>query len=323
MAVKPEGAPCWVDAMFPDLEAAKTFYGELLGWTFGEPDAEFGYTQAYAGGANVAGVGPQMPGWSGPQAWTLYFASADAGATADKIREQGGELLTDVMPVGDYGTMLLAKDPGGVVFGIWQAGTHEGFGKEGEPGSYAWAEITTRDAGKADAFFPAVFGYEVRTLEDDAIDFKLYNLGGDTVAGRLKMTPDFPPEMPPYVSVLRRRELRRRDRYRHPARRPGPLRAARQPVRPLRSRLRPAGHGLRGDRPPDDEGGDAQGELTRAWWELAANALLHGAHPGGAFSSARLGVDPAAHSASPYPDRFGSTSGTPVRGCGRTSTGWR
>ncbi|MEU8567820.1 VOC family protein [Streptomyces pathocidini] len=201
MTVKPQGAPCWADAMFPDLEAAKVFYGELLGWTFDEPDAEFGYTQAYAGGANVAGVGPQMPGWSGPQAWTLYFASADAGATADKIREQGGELLTDVMPVGDYGTMLLAKDPGGVVFGIWQAGTHEGFGKEGEPGSYAWAEITTRDAGKADAFFPAVFGYEVRTLEDDAIDFKLYNLGGDTVAGRLKMTPDFPPEMPPYVSV--------------------------------------------------------------------------------------------------------------------------
>src|ERR1051325_10535966 len=33
MAVRPEGAPCWADAMFSDLEGAKRFYGEVLGWT--------------------------------------------------------------------------------------------------------------------------------------------------------------------------------------------------------------------------------------------------------------------------------------------------
>ncbi|MYS41169.1 VOC family protein, partial [Streptomyces sp. SID5998] len=27
MAVRPEGTPCWADAMFPDIEAAKRFYG--------------------------------------------------------------------------------------------------------------------------------------------------------------------------------------------------------------------------------------------------------------------------------------------------------
>ncbi|CAM5689284.1 FAD-dependent monooxygenase [Streptomyces violaceorubidus] len=42
MAVQPEGAPCWADAMFSDVEGAKTFYGDVLGWTFGESSSEFG-----------------------------------------------------------------------------------------------------------------------------------------------------------------------------------------------------------------------------------------------------------------------------------------
>ncbi|MGP3950016.1 VOC family protein [Streptomyces sp. 7N604] len=202
MAEKPEGAPCWADAMFPDVEAAKSFYGELLGWTFGEPAEEYGnYTQAYSDGKNVAAVSPQMPGWQGPPAWSIYFASRDIDATAAKIRDNGGDPMMEPMAVGEFGKMLIAKDPSGVVFGVWQAGTHKGFEKENEPGSFCWAEITTRDAQKADAFFPAVFGYGVKTLEDEAVDFKLYNLGDDTVVGRMKMTGDFPAEVPPYVNV--------------------------------------------------------------------------------------------------------------------------
>ncbi len=202
MAVKLEGAPCWADAMFPDLEAAKSFYGELLGWTFGESLEEYGnYTQAFSGGKNVAALSPQMPGWQGPPAWSVYFASPDVDATAAKIRDNSGELMMEPMPVGDFGKMLMAKDPSGVVFGVWQAGTHKGFEKEGEPGAYCWCEVTTREVAKADAFFPAVFGYRVKTMQDDAIDYKLYNLGEDTVAGRMKMTKDWPAEVPPYVNV--------------------------------------------------------------------------------------------------------------------------
>ncbi|MGG8408305.1 VOC family protein, partial [Streptomyces sp. 12297] len=55
MSEFPEGAPCWVDAMFSDVEGAKAFYGDVLGWTFGESSSEYGnYTQAYADGKAVA-----------------------------------------------------------------------------------------------------------------------------------------------------------------------------------------------------------------------------------------------------------------------------
>jgi len=188
--------------MFSDVEGAKSFYGDVLGWTFGEASSEYGnYTQAYANGKAVAAVVPPMPGQEGQSAWCLYLASPDAAATAAKIRDNGGEVLMEPMQVGDFGSMLLARDPGGVVFGVWQAGVHEGFEAEGVPGAYSWAEVYTREPEKADAFFPAVFGYGAKQMDDAAIDYRMYNLGEDTVLGRMKMTDEMPPEVPPYVNV--------------------------------------------------------------------------------------------------------------------------
>ncbi|MGW2083873.1 VOC family protein [Streptomyces sp. NPDC001880] len=202
MAVQPEGTPCWADAMFADLEGAKSFYGDVLGWTFGESSSEFGnYTQAYADGKAVAAVVPPMPGQEGHSAWCLYLASPDAEATAAKIRDNGGETLMDPMQVGEFGTMLLARDPSGVVFGVWQAGSHEGFEAQRVPGAFCWAEVFTREPEKSDAFFPAVFPYTMMKMEDEHVDFRMFNLGDQTVMGRMKMGEDFPPEVPPHVNV--------------------------------------------------------------------------------------------------------------------------
>jgi predicted enzyme related to lactoylglutathione lyase len=105
------------------------------------------------------------------------------------------------MRVGDFGTMCLARDPGGVVFGVWQAGTHEGFDTMAEPGAYTWAEVFTREPEKSDAFFPAVFSYTQKEMEGEQMDFRIYDLGDRSVLGRMNMTDDFPPEVPPYINV--------------------------------------------------------------------------------------------------------------------------
>ncbi|MED7949344.1 VOC family protein [Streptomyces sp. BE20] len=206
MTVQPEGTPCWADAMFTDLEGAKVFYGEVLGWTFGESSSEYGnYTQAYVDGKAVAAIVPPMPGQpieSIKSAWCLYLASPDAAATAEKIRGNGGEVLMGPMQVGEFGSMVIAKDPGGVVFGVWQAGTHEGFEVQGVPGAYTWAEVVTREPGRADAFFPAVFPYTVKRMDVEEVDYKVFEIGGAPVLGRMKAGPDdLPPEAPNYVSV--------------------------------------------------------------------------------------------------------------------------
>ncbi|MFF4660915.1 VOC family protein [Streptomyces sp. NPDC001381] len=202
MAVQPEGTPCWADAMFSDVEGAKNFYGDVLGWTFGESRSEYGnYTQAYADGKAVAAVVPPMPGQEGHSQWCLYFASPDAAATAAKIRAHHGEVLMEPTQVGEFGTMCLAREPSGAVFGVWQAGTHEGFEAQAVPGAYGWAEVFTREPERADTFFSSVFPYTARQMEDDNIDFRMFNVGDTTVLGRMRMTEEFPPEVPSYINV--------------------------------------------------------------------------------------------------------------------------
>ncbi|MFG2876263.1 VOC family protein [Streptomyces sp. NPDC048337] len=207
----PEGAPCWVDAMFKDVEGAKSFYSEVLGWTFGEAASEFGnYTQAYSGGKAVAAVVPPMPGADAPSQWCLYLASPDVAATAEKIKAAGGELLMEPMQVGTFGSMAIAKEPSGAVFGVWQPGDHKGFEKLGESGSYAWAEFFSRDVQKVDAFLPQVFPYATQQMdmgdspEAEGMDYKIYSLGGkeNPVLGRMNMGSDFPPEIPSYIQVF-------------------------------------------------------------------------------------------------------------------------
>ncbi|MFH8380226.1 VOC family protein [Kitasatospora sp. NPDC018058] len=203
MAALPEGTPCWADVTFTDLEGAKAFYGDVLGWTFGEGASEYGtYTQAYSDGRAVAAIVPPMPGHQAQSAWCLYLASPDAAATAERIRANGGKVVIGPMAIGDFGTMVIAEDPGGVVFGVWQGGTHEGFEKQGEPGAYSWAEIITREPAKADAFFPAVFPYGVRKMDSPEFDYRMFQVGDRPVLGRMGAEGGLlPPEAPSYVSV--------------------------------------------------------------------------------------------------------------------------
>ncbi|WP_405012509.1 VOC family protein [Kitasatospora sp. NBC_01539] len=202
MAVQPEGTPCWADAMFTDLEGAKNFYGAVLGWTFGESSSEYGnYTQAYKDGKAVAAVVPPMPGQEAQSAWCLYFASPDAAASGERIRAAGGEIVMGPMQVGDFGTMLIAREPGGAAFGIWQADRHEGFEKIGEPGGYAWAELCTRDTAATDTFLAAAFPYRAQQMDAGGMDYRVYNVGADPVLGRMEMGSDFPSGLPPFINV--------------------------------------------------------------------------------------------------------------------------
>ncbi|MFC7306264.1 VOC family protein [Streptomyces monticola] len=202
------GVPCWVDALLPDVEAGKRFYGGLFGWTFDEgAGPEFGrYAQAYSEGRAVAALAPKQDGRM-PTVWNVYFATPDAYALAKKIKDAGGQLVTDPVPVGHFGTMALAADPEGAVFGLWQAGTQSGFEKKGAPDSFCWTEVYSRDKDLVDPFYESVFGYAGSDLADAGVDFRTWSPAGtapgpDTaIGGRSLVSGAFPAEMPAHFLV--------------------------------------------------------------------------------------------------------------------------
>jgi hypothetical protein len=189
MSVFGEGAPCWADASLPDLAAGRRFYGELFGWTFQDQGEDFGhYTMALREGVSVAALMPTTdPGR--PTAWGVFLATADVARTAEKAGSAGGQVVFGPARIGDVGVMAGVVDPGGSFFGLWQPGTHEGFGLVNKPGAYCWAENHTQDADAVDAFYPEVFGLGSQQVGDgDHFDYKVWSVPGaeDPVAGRMK-----------------------------------------------------------------------------------------------------------------------------------------
>ncbi|MCX4533418.1 VOC family protein [Streptomyces sp. NBC_00841] len=159
MAAFPRSAPCWVDAQLPDLEAGKRFYGGLFGWTFRAGDAAGGaYADALSDGKLVAALAAKQDGRM-PTAWGVYFSTDDIAATVALIRQEGGQVITEPVRVGRAGVLAQAADPGGAVFGLWQAGDRSGFEKQKEPGSFCWTEVYTRQKDRVDAFYEKVFGF--------------------------------------------------------------------------------------------------------------------------------------------------------------------
>ncbi|GHH47093.1 VOC family protein [Streptomyces candidus] len=205
-----EGVPCWIDASLPDVQAGKRFYGALFGWTFDDgADKEYGYyTQAYTGAGDdracVAALAAKADGRM-PTAWGVYLATPDAAALVRRAREAGGQIVTDAMQVGPYGTMAQIADPGGAVFGVWQADSHPGFGRRAAPGCFCWTEAHVRaeDKERVDAFYDAVFGFGTYDLpEESGEDFRVWSPAGTepgdetAVGGRAVISRDLPAELP-------------------------------------------------------------------------------------------------------------------------------
>ncbi|MGW5054496.1 VOC family protein [Actinokineospora sp. NPDC004072] len=185
----PAGTPCWVD-LGTDTDRATAFYGGLFGWTFEFAGEEFGgYGIASKDGHRVAGIGPKQDP-DQPSEWTTYLATDDITATAHAVASAGGQVLFEPMTVQDKGTMTIAVDPVGAMFGLWQAGTNTGADLVNAPGSLVWNEHISGDVERAKEFYAAVFGYSFGdvgegyyTLDVAGAEQPVGGIGGGSGAG--------------------------------------------------------------------------------------------------------------------------------------------
>ena len=181
------GVPCWVDVMVNDVDAALTFYADVLGWRAGERSGpEFGgYAMWFADDVPVAGVGPINGDY--PPSWTVYVGTTDMGSTLTSAVAAGGQILAPAMPIGPLGHMAVVADPAMAVFGLWQAADFSGFARSGEPGFPAWFDVQSTDIEATRAFLNALFGY-TESRPDPAppmADYRQLDLDGVPVMGSM------------------------------------------------------------------------------------------------------------------------------------------
>jgi predicted enzyme related to lactoylglutathione lyase len=115
--VNQDGAWTWNELVAPDLGAATSFYGELLGWASAPiPGAvartSFSLGELLVGGGH-APIGPEDP----TPRWTISFWVADADRCVERTTELGGGVVLAPMDI-PVGRFAIVSDPGGAAFTV-------------------------------------------------------------------------------------------------------------------------------------------------------------------------------------------------------------
>jgi predicted enzyme related to lactoylglutathione lyase len=160
------GAPCWVDTWQPDPRAAKDFYGPLFGWTFDDPTPmpsglDGDYYAARLRGQLVAGIGQAPP--QSPPGWITHVRVENVEEALTRAERAGGKRLGPFDP-GSEDRIAVLADATGVPFCLRQAGGNDGAELANEPNSWAMSSLHTTDLGRAQAFYGAMFDWDLESV---------------------------------------------------------------------------------------------------------------------------------------------------------------
>jgi predicted enzyme related to lactoylglutathione lyase len=109
----------YVEIAVDDLERAKAFYGDALGWTFNDYGGEYaGIRDPRNAGQEVGGLNP-VPATSRGDGVLALVRTDDAEAALGSILAAGGRITTELH---DYpgGRRFMFADPWGNILGVYQ-----------------------------------------------------------------------------------------------------------------------------------------------------------------------------------------------------------
>lgn len=112
----------WNELMTRDVEGAKDFYGQTLGWTYDDMPMPFGsYTVIRHGDAYVGGmmaISPDDAHFEGvPNHWMAYISVDDVDARVARAEAAGATVISKPFDVKDVGRIAIVKQPDDAVIG--------------------------------------------------------------------------------------------------------------------------------------------------------------------------------------------------------------
>jgi predicted enzyme related to lactoylglutathione lyase len=199
--VQPAGAPCWVELSTGDEQRALEFYAGLFGWEYRiTPDSTVmtgRYAIGHRDGFAVAGLFQT----DRPSGWMPHIAVTDTVSGAERVGLCGGNVELGPIDFPRYDSMVYARDPLGapVVLRSPPAGW---LFTTGSPGTFASADLNTRDGFTADEFYCRMFGFVSIQLGDGRdIDYAEWQLDGQPVLYRYVMGPEYAPTTPAHWMI--------------------------------------------------------------------------------------------------------------------------
>jgi uncharacterized protein len=193
----PHGSFCFAELHTADVDGAKRFYGDLLGWKTVESPVD-GYTLFQQDGKDVAGLRRVEQSAS---RWIPFLSVASADASSAKALQLGAAVLTAPTDTGDLARTAVLRDPAGGTIGLWEPRGHAGAALLDEPGALWWAELLTREVAVAKTFYSNLLNWRAIDTLKYGIRYSVFKLGDESLAGLLPIGADWG-AVSPYWQIL-------------------------------------------------------------------------------------------------------------------------
>jgi predicted enzyme related to lactoylglutathione lyase len=208
-AIPQHGRFVWYELATPDKEASQRFYTALFDWQWHVQDmGELGpYPMAHTGESWHCGLITPQEGQ--PPSWSMYVSVPDVDHACAQAGELGGRVLAPGMDIPNVGRTAVLADPSGAVIMPF-TGAHDPAPETPEPapvGFFCWNELLTSDPAACEAFYTAIFGWQVESNEMNEFGkYWVYRRGSRMECGMMPLPPSAaeggaPPHWLPYVAT--------------------------------------------------------------------------------------------------------------------------
>ncbi len=190
----------WYDLMTTDVQAAKRFYGAVVGWEYTEQGA--GYFVANVGKTGVAGITALPANIKGvPPFWSGYIQCQNVDQTCKQLQQMGGAIHKEPWEIPGMLRMAVVADPTGANFNLMQPLSSDSQQPlpEGTPGTAGWNELHAGDHHQAWQFYSQLFGWKKSQTIDmgEMGGYDLINVNGQDTVGMMQRQSNMP--MPVWV----------------------------------------------------------------------------------------------------------------------------
>jgi uncharacterized protein len=191
-----DGHFAWYELITPDIEAAKKFYTEVMGWGALDVSAPGGaYILLTVGQVPVCGL-MNLPedakDTGGKPCWVGYVKVSDVDATAERIERLGGTLRVPPSDIPDIGRFAVFADPQLATLALLTSlsGVQQKPAEKSAPGRVSWHELVAANWEQALAFYSEIFGWQKVNFDQGVMGtYQLFSAGGQMVGGMFTKPP--------------------------------------------------------------------------------------------------------------------------------------
>jgi len=191
--VSSHGRFVWYELMTTDIETAKAFYANVVGW--GTRDAGLAYSLFTVGDAPVTGLMnlPEDATRTGATPhWIGYVGVDDVDAAVDPIKQLGGTVHVPPTDVPGISRFSVVADPQMATLALVKGlkPRQEQSAELGTAGRVGWHELLAADWEKAFAFYGEIFGWQKADAHIGAMGtYQQFSAGGETIGGMFTKPP--------------------------------------------------------------------------------------------------------------------------------------